>query len=542
MGAPATSQVFVIGGRQSDRVSVSAETGGNKAANLSRLDGLGLRVPPAIVLGTAFCDEYFERGGTFEAEFPTQLGGYVRRLEEATGQRFGGRDPLLVSVRSSPLTSMPGMLDTILNVGLTESTARSLIRATGNATLAWDAYRRLIRAFAETVHGVSRDGFDRLTAGYLSEDKVDAVQDLDPLTLRSLARDSADLLHTLTGVPLPADPLTQLARAVETVCRSWHSPRAEEYRRLNGLETTSATAVLIQAMVFGNAGGRSGSGVGFTRDPTNGRDQLYLDFLFNAQGEDVVSGRQTGTDAARLQKVLPGVQADLERAKPRLESEFGDMQDFEFTVQDGRLYFLQTRAGKRTPWAALQIAVDLVSADIIDVATALERLARIDLEAVQRICLQPGTGDIPIATGIPAGLGVAVGAIAFDLANAQQMAPAQPVILVRPEISPDDIAGLAAAAGVLTAFGGRTSHAAVVARQLGKVCVVGCRALRIDGGTHRCFFGDRAFHEGDMITIDGESGHVYGGRVAVATEKPKDALATIARWRQQTQLTRFQNL
>ncbi|MGH9148201.1 MAG: PEP/pyruvate-binding domain-containing protein, partial [Vicinamibacterales bacterium] len=499
-------------------------------------DGLGLRVPPAIVLNTVFCHEFIDREGTFGPEFPSQLAGYVRRLEEATGRRFGGRNPLLVSVRSSPPTSMPGMLDTILNVGLTESTVRSLIRTTGNATLAWDAYRRLIRAFAETVHGVPPDPFDRLTDGCFSDAETDAVRDLDPLTLRSLARDSAELLLDLTGTSLPGDPLTQLVCAVEAVCRSWGSRRARDYRRLNGLDALSGTAVIIQAMVFGNTGGSSGSGVGFTRDPSDGRDQLYLDFLFNSQGEDVVSGRQATSDAARLPDVLPGVQAELEHAKPRLESEFRDMQDFEFTVQDGRLYFLQTRAGKRTPWAALQIAVDLVSAGIIDSATALQQLAAIDLAAIERVRLRPGANDLPIATGTPAGLGVAAGAIAFDSAKAQRMASAQPVILVRPEMSPEDIAGLAAARGVLTALGGRTSHAAVVARQMGKICVVGCRALRIDGRTGRCWFGDRPFSEGDSITIDGETGHVYSGCVSVITEKPQEALATIARWRQQAWL------
>jgi pyruvate,orthophosphate dikinase len=532
MGAATTHQAFVIGTRPADGAPIPAAIGGNKAANLSQLDRLGFRVPPAIVLSTSLCQEYLERGHTIGADLPQLLNGYVRRLEEATGRSFGGRQPLLVSVRSSPPTSMPGMLDTILNVGLTESTVRSLVRMTGNPQLAWDAYRRLICAFAETVHDAPPEAFDRLTSGFLSEAKVDSIQDLDPLRLRSLARESADLLESLTGSPLPADPHTQLLRAVEAVWKSWNSARAREYRRLNELEATG-TAVLIQAMVFGNAGGSSGSGVGFTRHPTDGRDQLYVDFLFNAQGEDVVSGRQGRTDAARLARVLPNVQQELERAKPRLEAAFRDMQDFEFTVQDGRLYFLQTRAGKRTPWAAVQIAVDLVSESIIDPSTALQRLAGIDVAAVERTRVQPGAESAPIATGIPAGLGVVAGAIALDSTNAQQMAREQPVILVRPEMSPDDIIGLDAAAGVLTGLGGRTSHAAVVARQMGKVCVVGCRVMRIDSDSHRCWFGDRPFREGDLITIDGETGHVFEGRVAVVTEKPHTALAIIARWRAQ---------
>jgi pyruvate,orthophosphate dikinase len=527
-----TQQVFLVGDQRTDGVPIPAETGGNKGANLSRLANLGLRVPPAIVLSTGFCQEYFERGGTFGPEFSRQLGGYLRRLEETTSLRLGGRQPLLVSVRSSPPASMPGMLDTVLNVGLTESTLRRVIRTTGNPTLVWDAYRRLVRSFAETVHGASPDAFDQLTARYQLDGYVQSVQELDPLELRGLARDSADLLRALTGQPLPVDPLTQVVCAVEAVCQSWNSPRARAYRRLNGLEAMTATAVIIQAMVFGNAGGTSGSGVGFTRDPTNGEDRLYLDFLFNAQGEDVVSGRQGTSDAARLSRVLPDVHAQLEEARRRLEFAFGDMQDFEFTIQEGRLYFLQTRAGKRTPWAALQIAVDLVSAGIIDSETAVRRLTDINLDAVERTRLEPEVGQVPIATGIPAGLGVAVGTIAFDPERAQQMAADGPVILVRSEITPSDITGLAVAAGILTRLGGRTSHAAVVARQLGKVCVVGCRALRLGHGSRQCSIGDRAFREGELITIDGETGHVYAGPVSVAIEKPREALATIARWQQ----------
>jgi pyruvate,orthophosphate dikinase len=527
----ATRQVFVIGAGSGDGVVVPVASAGNKAANLSRLDRLGLRVPPAIVLTTGFCEQYFEAGGTLGPDFPEQLSRHVRRLEEATGLRFGGRHPLLVSVRSSPPTSMPGMLDTILNVGLTEPAVLSVIRTTGNPALAWDAYRRLVCDFGETVYRAPREPFDDLTSRYTADAHVRRVQDLDPLALRTMARESAVLLQKATGQGLPNDPLKQLVGAVEAVCRSWNSPRAREYRQLNGLETATATAVLIQAMVFGNSGHTSGSGVGFTRDPADGHDQLYVDFLFNAQGEDVVSGRQTASDAARLPIVLPRVQAELGQAKRRLETEFRDMQDFEFTIEEGRLYFLQTRTGKRTPWAALQIAVDLVSEGIIDSTTALQRLADIDVDTVERSRLEPLFGDSPIATGIAAGLGVAAGAIAFSSAQAQQMALHEPVILVRPDMSPDDIAGLAVATGVITTLGGRTSHAAVVARQLGKACVVGCAGLRIDLPKSRCLIGERTFHEGELITIDGQTGHVYCGRVPVRIEKPSEALATVARWR-----------
>ena len=455
----------------------------------------------------------------------------MRQLEEVTGLRLGGRHPLLVAVRSSPPISMPGMLDTILNVGLTESGVHGLLRMTGNPGLAWDAYRRLVRGFGETVLGAPTASFDRVTARYLEEASVPDVRDLDPLALRALARESADVLRDQTRTTVPEDPLVQLVQAVEAVCRSWMSPRACAYRQINGLDAVTSTAVLIQTMVFGNAGGSSGSGVGFTRNPTNGDDQLYLDFLFNAQGEDVVSGRQSVTEAAPLRTVLPAVHAELESAKPRLEAELRDMQDFEFTVQEGRLYFLQTRSGKRTSWAAVRIAIDLVTAGIIDRATALDRLATYDLDAIQRVGLQPHGTVTPIGDGIPAGFGVAVGSIAFDSAKAQQMCTEGPVILVRPDISPDDIAGLASAAGIVTAHGSRTSHAAVVARQLGKACVVGCRTLRVDLERRCCSFGDQMLREGASLTIDSDSGRIYAERLAVVVERPVEALATIKGWR-----------
>jgi pyruvate,orthophosphate dikinase len=302
-------------------------------------------VPPAVVLSTTFCREFLERGSAGN-EFRQQLQGCVRQLEEATGLRLGGRRPLLVSVRSSPPVSMPGMLETLLNVGLNESAVRALIRSTGNYRLTWDAYRRFLLTFATSVFAVAHDPFERLTAQYLADAQVRDVHELDPLALQSLARDTADLLQRTTGHAVPADPLTQLVQAVEAVWRSWTAPRAQEYRRLNGLDSTMGTGVLIQTMVFGNAGGASGSGVAFTRNPIDGRDELYVDFLFDAQGEDVVSGRQTHSDAARFPTVLPGVRAELERAKPRLESEFRDMQDIEFTVQEGAALLLTDTRGQ----------------------------------------------------------------------------------------------------------------------------------------------------------------------------------------------------
>lgn len=525
------SRIYLIGGRQPDEDLTPAIVGG-KAANLARLHRLGLNVPPAVALPTALCREFME-GGTLPDDFAARLAGSIRALEHATGATLAGRRPLLVSVRSSPPTSMPGMLGTILNVGLTETGVGALIRRTGNPGLAWDVYRRFVRSYAEADHGGASLLFDRATAEHLAAAGVDTLQDLDPLSLRQLARTYVQLLPTITGKPLPADPLVQITAAVQAVLRSWRSPRACEYRRLNGLDERTGTGVLIQAMVFGNSGPRSGSGVGFTRNPATGERSLYVDFAFNTQGEDVVSGRLPVTDSHLLPLALPHVWAQLQAAQPALEREFGDMQDFEFTVDDGELYFLQTRSGKRTPWAALRIATDLVNEGLLDRAVALERLAACDLTAIARVVVRPGPDDAPIARATAASMGAAAGSVVFDPQRARALAAGHPVILVRAELSTDDVAGLAAASGVLTTYGGRTSHAAVVARQLGKVCLVGCAELRVDEIRRECSLGGRRLREGDVITLDGTTGLVYDGRVPVVTERPERELAEVAGWQEQ---------
>jgi len=504
---------------------------GSKAANLQRLAALGLRVPPAFVLSTAACREFLDAGGTLPDTLRPQIRAALAAIERDTGRGFGGRNPLLLSVRSSPPVSMPGMLDTVLNVGLTEQTVRGLVRASGNPWLAWDAYRRFARAFAETVMGCAAAPFDEVERAHLAGAGVSSVRDLDPLSMRDLARATAVSARALAGDAVPADPGVQLDAAIAAVFRSWSSSRAREYRRLTGVPEDSGTAVVVQAMVFGNGGGTSGSGVGFTRDPSTGADTLYVDFLFAAQGEDVVSGRHRVAGVAGLADVLPGVHAELVEVKARLEAGFRDMQDFEFTVQDGRLYFLQTRAGKRTAWAALRMAVDMVAAGLVTPREALEQLRPFDLNSIERVRLDVPDTATPLATAVGAGLGVASGAVVFDVERARARAASEPVILVRPDIATDDVAGIAASAGVLTTAGGRTSHAAVVARHLGRVCLVGCADLRVDAARCRCTIGARALVEGDVITLDGETGKVYAGQLPVTRERPTEALAEVERWR-----------
>jgi len=505
---------------------------GNKAANLIRLSRLGLPVPPGFVLGTDLCRGYFERGGRLPEGFRERLAVELRQLENATGSFFGSvRRPLLLAVRSGAAASMPGMMETVLDVGVNDAVVRGLIRRTGNPRLAWDCYRRLVESYGEVVLGCPARGFDEIVERAVRDAGVDGVHELEASALEAVTAQALERLRAVSGEPFPQDPWAQLVGAVEAVLRSWRSDRARAYRRAHGLDDALGTAVTVQAMVFGNAGATSGSGVGFTRDPSTGADQLYLDFAFNAQGEDVVSGRKALADARSLARLLPGVYAELRRVKTVLESELGDVQDFEFTVQAGRLYLLQTRAGKRTPWAALRTAVDLVQEGIIDPGTALDRLAGVDLDRLERLRLADADRQ-PLACATGAGVGVAVGRVAFDPVRAVEMAGAgSPVILVRRDTSTADYEGMAAAAGILTRVGGRTSHAAVVARQLGKVCLVGCRELEIDDRRRRCRIAGRDLAEGDEISLDGDGGRIYAGAVPVLRERPEAALAEVERWR-----------
>ena len=512
---------------------VSPSAVGNKAANLIRLVEAGLAVPPGFVINTSMCREYFDRGGKLPDDFSTWLSRNIEPIERATGMRFGGqRRPLLVSVRSGAPVSMPGMMDTVLNVGLCDSTISSLIRMTGNPRFVWDSYRRLVQAYAEVVHGLPADPFNQILNEQLHRDTVSNVRELDAFALRELTQQFLREHAHIVGEAFPQEPLVQLTSAAEAVFRSWQSSRAVEYRRLHDIEGELGTAVTVQAMVFGNMGSASGSGVAFTRDPATGEDELYCDFLWNAQREDVVSGRQAVQNSSAIRQLAPGLDRKLRATAGELEHVFRDMQDFEFTVQDGQLYVLQSRTAKRTPWAALQIACDMVREGLIDERTALERLADLDHDSLHMVRLAPQQQQQALSVGVAACPGVAVGQIAFDPQVAVGMARegCRP-ILVRQDISVDDVAGLAASEGILTTLGGRTSHAAVVARQMNKVCIVGCRGLVIERG-RRCRVGSESFSERDFLSLDGHTGAVYPGELEVVAEKPVELLSLVNQWRQ----------
>lgn len=502
---------------------------GNKAWNLMRLAQAGLPVPPAFVLPT---DWRLRDGPARETALRQALTNGVARLEIAAGLKFGAsRRPLLVSVRSGAAVSMPGMMETVLDVGLNGETVEALIGLTGNPRLAWDSYRRLVQGYAEVVADLPTAPFDALVAAALQREDAASERELDHRALRALTLSMLDCYRTLAGRDFPADPHEQLAAAAAAVFRSWDAPKAVSYRRLNGLSGLSGTAVTVQAMVFGNAGGASGSGVGFTRNPATGAREFYYDFQFNGQGEDVVAGRQRLGDHDRLRAALPAVFARLSEICRELEALFRDAQDFEFTIQSGTLFLLQTRRAKRTDWAALTIAADMVAEGLLTPAEALERLEGIDLQGVVRTRFAEPQPQ-PLATALAAGVGVATGAIALDVEAVKRLAAeGEPALLVRRDTATTDIEGMALAAGILTASGGRTSHAAVVARQLGKVCLVGCKGLEIDLEKRQCRIGATLFDEGDFLSLDGNSGAVYPGRLAPLTERPERALGAIAEWR-----------
>jgi len=508
---------------------------GFKAHNLLRLARLGLAVPEAFVLGTASCRAWFADPEAMRTTLRTLLRDALAGIEQSSGLGFGSpRRPLLVSVRSGAPVSMPGMMDTLLDIGLCDATLRGLLRLTGNPRLAWDSYRRLVQQFAEVVHQADPAPFRAALALRLAHEGVGTARELDYRALQALTLDYLDIFAERVGRPFPQDPYEQLEAGVGAVFQSWMSARAIEYRRLNGIASDLGTAVTVQRMVFGNAGGMSGAGVAFTRDPTSGENRLYVDFLFNSQGEDVVSGRSAGGDAERMARVLPAVVGHLAETRRVLEQEFHDMQEFEFTVQDGRLYLLQTRTGKRTPWAALRVAVELVNVGVITPQEALARVAGLDLGSIQRVRFAARDGLAALALGVPAGLGVAAGKIALDGgATARLQRRGAPAILVREDLSTDDIGAIATCAGVLTTRGSRTAHAAVVARQLGKPCVVGCAALAIDPVRRVLHFGDTTIAEGEDICVDAESGEVFAGRPRVTVERPEEYLQTLERWRAQ---------
>jgi pyruvate, orthophosphate dikinase len=522
--------VVLIGGGETAATSALDEIG-SKAAGLAAMAAAGVPVPPAFVLPISLCAGINAGDSDAARDMDDGLRQGIAFLERATGTRFGDRRaPLLVSVRSGAARSMPGMMDTVLDVGASLVAVGGLTRMTGDPRFAWDCRQRFIESYATVVLGQDRAPFAAALAKMLADEKVPDQRDLDGEALERLAACYQSLSEDGGGLE---DPMKQLTRAARAVYGSWIGERAQTYRRLHRLDDLKGTAVTVQAMVFGNRGLSSGAGVAFSRDPSTGDAHPVVEVLFDAQGEEVVSGRRTPQGEEAVTRAIPQVGVQLRDILQRLEREFRDVQDVEFTIEAGRLWILQTRPAKRSPLAALQIAIDLVHEGQITQQEALRRLADLNVDALVRTRLDvPGE---PAVRGIGASAGVATGRVAFDSARAARQASAgNPVILVRPDTSTADVAGFAVAAGILTAKGGRTAHAALVARQMGKPAVVGCKALDVDPNARAARLDGGAIGEGDWISIDGDNGAVYLGRANIVHERPVAELAELDRWRSQT--------
>lgn len=505
---------------------------GGKGANVAEMLRLGVPVPDGFTITTAACIDSMNAGGEWPSTLWDQTQEALARLEERTGRTLGSAErPLLVSVRSGAVVSMPGMMDTILNLGIGDDTVDSLGSEADNPRFAWDSYRRFIQMYGEVVEGVPAHAFeDELTALKRARG-VEQDTELSVEDLRVLVEKFKAVAREHMGAEFPTDPREQLQRAVDAVFRSWMNPRAGVYRKAHGIPDTLGTAVNVMQMVFGNRGETSATGVCFTRNPSTGVQELYGEFLVNAQGEDVVAGIRTPRPLAEMESVLPEAYSQLLDTMKRLEGHYGDMQDIEFTVEEGNLYLLQTRNGKRTAQAAFKVARDLVEEGTITREQALRRIEAAQLDQLLHPAIDPDHGQSPITKGLNASPGAAVGEIVFDSDTAEARGKAgDAVILVRWETTPDDIAGTIAAQGVLTAHGGMTSHAAVVARGMGKPCVAGASAAKIDATAKKVTIGDLVLHEGDTITLDGSTGEVYAGALELVPPQINEDFSAVVGW------------
>lgn len=507
-----TRSVYFFGNGSADGTRDMKVILGGKGANLAEMTNLGVPVPPGFTIAAHQCVAYLT-----DAQVDPVLRDEVSRalvqLEQVSAKRFGDPvNPLLVSVRSGASVSMPGMMETILNLGLNDETVEGLAAASGNPRFAYDSYRRFLQMYADVVLGVPIGQFEQLLALKRVTNGVTTDSELSAEALRSLVHEYQQLIKFTTGAPFPSDPQVQLWGAIEAVWKSWTLKKAIDYRRVNGISHTLGTGVNIVSMVFGNMGEDSGTGVAFTRDPSTGERRFYGEFLVNAQGEDVVAGIRTPLHIDEMATRLPAAYTALMETQDRLEQHFGDMQDIEFTVERGTLYLLQTRTGKRTTAAALRIALDMVDEGLISQRDAVLRMQPNQLDQLLHPVISADVRATPLAVGLPASPGAASGMIVFDPDVAERRhAAGEQVILVREETTPEDFHGIVAARAVLTARGGMTSHAAVVARGMGKCAIVGCTALEIAHDQRHMTIGGQVLEEGDWITLDGGTGRVFAG-------------------------------
>jgi len=528
----AAKYVYFFGRGKAEGNAKMKDLLGGKGAGLAEMTNIGIPVPPGFTITTEVCKLYYENNKRYPEGLKEQVEENLRKVEQIMGAKFGDpENPLLVSVRSGAPISMPGMMDTILNLGLNDETVQGLIKKSNNPRFAYDAYRRFVQMFGNVVLGIPHSKFEELIDQKKEEKGVRFDTDLDAEDWKDLVGKFKKLIKDETGRDFPEDPQEQLWMAINAVFESWNNERAIIYRKIHNIPDDLGTAVNVQTMVFGNMGDDSGTGVAFTRDPATGEKKVMGEFLLNAQGEDVVAGIRTPRPVEELKEVMPEVHEQLMRVCETLERHYKDMQDIEFTIQNGKLFLLQTRTGKRTGAAAIKIAVDMVREGLIDRETALLRVDPMALDQVLHPMIDPNAEVEVIAKGLPASPGAAVGKVVFDAKTAEEWASnGEEVLLVRPETSPEDIGGMHAAQGILTSRGGMTSHAAVVARGMGKPCVAGAGEVLVDEGARTFRVGDIVVKEGDYITINGTTGEVILGKAPLVEPRISGDFGTLMKW------------
>ncbi len=540
--------VYAFGGGKADGTAEMKNLLGGKGANIAEMSNLGIPVPAGFTITTEMCTVYSKMNRQYPPELDTHIREAMAHVERIMGSRFGDREnPLLVSVRSGARVSMPGMMDTVLNIGLNEETVKGLIAKSGNERFCWDSYRRFVQMYGDVVLGLkpeSKEEEDPFEVALHEKKKARGVEldtDLSADDLKELVDEFKALIRQGKGVEFPEDPWKQLWGAIEAVFGSWNGARAIKYRQLNRIPDDWGTAVNVQAMVYGNMGEDSGTGVAFTRDPATGRKIFYGEYLLNAQGEDVVSGirtpqpvnkgTQSSPDQETLEEKMPEAYKTLEDIYLKLENHYREMQDIEFTIQQGKLWMLQTRLGKRTAAAAVKIAVDMVNEGLIDKKTAVSRIEPAQLDQLLHPTFDPKAEKTVIARGLPASPGAASGRVVFHSDDAEEWAArGEKIILVRIETSPEDIGGMSVAQGILTAFGGMTSHAAVVARGMGKCCVAGCGALEINYKDKLCKVNELTVKEGDWVSLDGSAGELMLGQVPTVVPDLSGDFTQVMEW------------
>ncbi|HUO36291.1 MAG TPA: pyruvate, phosphate dikinase [Candidatus Acidoferrum sp.] len=533
--------VYFFGAGKADGTGDMRDLLGGKGAGLAEMTRIGLPVPAGFTITTETCDYYLNHGKKYPKELRAEVAKNLARLEKLTGKKLGNaKDPLLVSVRSGSARSMPGMMETILNLGLNEKSVQGLAESTRNERFAYDAYRRFVQMYSTVVIGLSKEDLEARLRALKQYLKVKDDTEVSAQGWRQLVGEYKEHFRQKTGKEFPEDPIEQLWGAIGAVFESWMAEKAVTYRRVEKITGLLGTAVNVVQMVFGNTGEDSGTGVCFTRDPSTGEKVFYGDFLLNAQGEDVVAGIRTPMHLSELKKAMPKVYTQLEKVREKLEKHYRDMQDMEFTVERGKLYMLQTRTGKRSPSAAFRIAVDMAKEGLIKKEEALERIKAEDIERLFYPILDPSLSRVElekrkIASGINAVPGAAVGKAVFTAEDAEHWAErGEKVILVRRETSPEDVGGMFVAQGVLTATGGKTSHAAVVARGWGKCCIVGAESLQIDAEKKQMSVKGNVVKEGDWLSLDGGDGSVYSGEISLVRPEPPKAYETLMKWADET--------